>query len=205
MKNKNNNSYRLTEEYIFEYLRDEYKGEAQSEKCKVINLTPLVQKDYGLALDCTLTSITTIIYYLVKEKEITHEIYEVVEKIAKKYFYNGEKLGTIPIFIKKIFDESLRKFLPNKRINSKQFIFKQIGYNWNKLCKEIDNNNPVILSIWNDGRNYYKNHTVTVIGYRIFKVNNKKIKTLIIYDNWSKAKSYLDFKKLYGISSVNYF
>ena len=50
----------------------------------------------------------------------------------------------------------------------------------------------------NDGRKYYKNHTVTVIGYKKYK----KAKILIVADNWHKEVCYIDYNKLSFISSL---
>jgi hypothetical protein len=33
------------------------------------------------------------------------------------------------------------------------------------MMREIDAGNPIILSMQNDGKDYYRSHTVTVIGY----------------------------------------
>ena len=36
----------------------------------------------------------------------------------------------------------------------------------------------------NDGINYYKMHSVTIIGYDIYSLNNKKtVPFLLVYDN----------------------
>ena len=53
----------------------------------------------------------------------------------------------------------------------------------------------------NDGRNYYQNHTVTVIGYMESGV---KVKMLIIFDNWHETISYVDYNKMNKFCSVNY-
>jgi uridylate kinase len=70
------------------------------------------------------------------------------------------------------------------------------------IKKCIDNNIPVVLSITNDGRGYYKNHSVTVVGYRIYKADNKEIKMLILYDNWAFSESLLDYNKLSVLSAI---
>lgn len=62
----------------------------------------------------------------------------------------------------------------------------------------------MILSVLNDGRNYYKNHSVTIIGYNIVKTQNRKLNMILIYDNWSTEISYVDYNKLNIISSINF-
>ena len=51
------------------------------------------------------------------------------------------------------------------KINSVAKYGKGIGYNFKHIKNRIDNGHPVILSFYNDGRNYQSNHTVTIIGY----------------------------------------
>lgn len=197
---------RLTDANIFKYLKEEYnaQGIVSFEYEYIADFIPLAQKDYGDLYDCTLTSLTATIYYILKKKVAVNVIYDVVEKIAKRHLYDGNKTGTYSIFIKKIFDKSLQQFVTTKKINSKQSYFKKVGYGYTNICKQIDNKNPVLLSLWNDGRNYYKNHTVTIIGYRNFKVDGKQVRMLVIYDNWYKTRAYIDYEKLPAISSINY-
>ena len=54
----------------------------------------------------------------------------------------------------------------------------------------------------NDGRNYYINHSVIIVGYMEYTSN---CKMLIVYDNWDESVSYIDFNKLSKISCINYF
>ena len=91
----------------------------------------------------------------------------------------------------------------NKTFNVKSQVryLKGVGYNWNIIKNNIQNNIPMILSLWNDGRNYYKNHSVIIVGFNEFKT--KKI--LTVYDNWHETLSYIDYDKLSIISCINYF
>lgn len=94
---------RLRSANIKDYLKREYPeyDVVTSKEVVKIEMENLLQKDYGDDLDCTLTSITECIMYY--SKNLTDaKIYPVVEKIAKKYFYNGKQFGTIPVFIKNI-------------------------------------------------------------------------------------------------------
>ena len=63
---------------------------------------------------------------------------------------------------------------------------------------------PIILSMKNDGRNYYVNHTVTVMGYIMVRVGNRTVPILQVLDNWTKLISYIDYNKLSAISSINF-
>ena len=36
------------------------------------------------------------------------------------------------------------------------------------ICDKINEGTPVVLNITDDGRGFYKRHTVTVVGYHVF-------------------------------------
>lgn len=191
----------LTSTNIKSYLLGRYNQytEVREVKTKMLSFIPLLQSDYGKEKDCTLCSITAYVYNKTKETSPL-DIYTKVEKIATKYFYNGDKYGTIPFFNKKILSEALDK---QQKVNEKYV--KGLGFTFTDIQTLLDNNKPVILSINNDGRNYYKNHTVTVIGYRIYCMDNKKnLGMLAVYDNWTKAVRYIDYKAMSNISSITY-
>lgn len=171
---------------------------------KIINNFPsLLQKDYGAPQDCTLVSITSIVNYLTNLKHDPEDIYEYTEEIAKGYFYNGNSYGTIPIFVNNIFNKVIAKFNLQKR--PKSGYMKNVGYNIHKIKQQIYNGNPVILNIQNDGRNYYKNHSVVIVGFTTYQIDNgQQIHMLTIYDNWAKEYSCVDYNRLCSISSINY-
>lgn len=200
--------YRLDIKRVEEFLRKEYFPDADIRTIEVyrLNMRSLVQSDYGKSEDCTLTSITSLIDYYTKHKYEVQEIYDAVEKIALKYGYNGDTYGTINITIKKILGEAYKKF--GLKQTAKEKLFKNLGYTYDFIKSRLIMSMPMILSMWNDGRSYYKNHSVTVVGYRIFQLekDGKSIKcpTLMIYDNWAKTTSYLDFTQLGVISSIVY-
>ena len=150
----------------------------------------MLQADYGEDYDCSITCITAML-----SNGNPDETYKKVEEIAKKYFYNGKTIGTIPFFIKAILDEAAN-------VNSKRGYGKNIGFTWSKIKSLIAMDKPIILSMLNDGRNYYRNHSVTIVGYNEY--NNGKVRLLAVYDNWRKTISYIDYSKLCTISSINY-
>jgi hypothetical protein len=76
---------------------------------------------------------------------------------------------------------------------------KGIGYDYDYIKKEIDEGNPIVLSMHSDGLDGYKNHSVTIVGYKDYG-NAKMIQ---IYDNWYSSHSYLDYDKLSTISSTH--
>lgn len=191
----------LTNNNIEPYLLLKYPKytEVKETESKILSFTPLLQSNYGKEKDCTLCSITAYIYN--KTKDISPlEIYSKVEKIATKYFYNGDIYGTIPFFNRKILSEALEN---QQKISQKYF--KGIGFSFVNIQTLINNNKPVILSINNDGRGFYKNHTIIIIGYKIYRMNDKKdFYMLAVYDNWSTAVRYIDYRAISYISSITY-
>ena len=181
---------RLDTRNILEYTEHEDSIDASV----ITNVVPLLQDDYGEAGDCTLTSITSIIKRLKPLAEI-EDIYNVVEHIARKYGYRGDT-GTISFTIKTIYQKSLNTF--NIDLNIKTYTLKNIGYNFNRIKKSINNDFPVLLNLWKDGRSYYRDHSILITGY--YETSNYKM--LQIQDNWYKDPAFIDYNKLSTISSI---
>lgn len=209
-KKSNVYSIGLTDVNLMTYVKNQ-NPEVNSDDIKIhrklqIPVIPFLQKDYGDDMDCTITSIATILYHKLVRQNSTNEnfenIYAIVAKYAKKYFYNGN-IGVFPLFNKKIFDAAATELNLNIA-STKSGYLKNIGYSFDEICGLIRKSNPISLSMWKDGRNFYNNHTVVIIGYNIIDVGNKQMRFLMIYDNWSKTKSYIDYDKLSTISCINY-
>jgi len=193
---------RLTVSNITSYLKDNnFNLKAIPESFMIRNIKPFLQKNYGGDGDCTLTSILTVVKYYKPELD-ENEVYDYIEKIAKKYLYN-EKGGTFRGFNKIIAENVFNYFNINKKITSKYF--KNIGFNENIIINELKQNIPVIISLANDGRNYYKNHTITIVGYTIFKdINDKNRVIFKVFDNWYTAHNFLDYEVLNFNCSICY-
>ena len=159
------------------------------------NIEPLLQNDYGGLNDCTLTSITTVIKWLIPSLN-TEYVYNQVEKIAKKFLYTGG-YGTLSLTIGKIYQKALLFFNRNLKVKTKYL--KNIGFHAQDIIDSLRAGKPVLLNIWKDGRDFYKNHSVLVIGY----IETTEGLLLTIYDNWSKEKRYIDYYKMSMISSIN--
>ena len=190
--------YNINANNLTQYIVKEYGNilSVPVNSCYLRNISPLLQEDYGEANDCTLTSITTVIKYY-KPKLKIEDIYNVVESIAKKYFYRGHR-GTPTIAMNTIYNKVLQYYKINKR--SKNGYIKDLGYNYKGIQNFIKAGRPVLLSLSKDGRNYYANHTVLIIGY--YEIG--KARMLAIYDNWYKQTSYIDYNKLARVSGINY-
>lgn len=193
----------LTKYMVETYAKNSANPFIVKREDRLVKSAPLLQNNYGLALDCSLTSITEVVKRELNDVRSAHAIYSFVEKIAEKHFYEGNKFGTIPIFIKSILNKTLKHF-GAARTCSKSAYLKDVGFNWNSITKQIKKNNLVILNMWNDGRNYYKDHTVTVVGYRVYRVENTLVKLLVVHDNWHDEISFVDYRAMNRIASINY-
>ena len=171
------------------------------------NVRPLLQSDYGEDNDCSITSITTCVYYhsygidndFEEIENLCRYIYNNLATLAENnYFYNGKTYGTIPFFIKGIYNWGLLVFNNSLKryCKTKSAYLKGIGFNYQKICDIIDDGKPIILSVNKCGK--YKNHSVTVVGYMTTS------KQLIVYDNWTKAQQCIKYDDISLISCINY-
>lgn len=155
----------------------------------------LDQNRYGEENDCTLTSLTAVINYYCLGKHYIQNIYDDVETIARKYGYTGKK-GTNPLFIRKIFNGVLHKYI-GSTARSKVRYFKNVGFTFESICSLIDKNKPVIMSLWQAGK--YHDHTITIIGY------DKENNFFTIADNWKTYSTTLFWNEISFISSINWY
>lgn len=203
MKHSLYDKSRLTSVNVLGYISEQYPKSKMinKEKEKMLNITSFQQSLFGKKGDgdCTLVSLMTCLYYYLKEEIDKTLLYDAIRSKAEKRFFS-EKIGLLPFFTLGLYKKLLKQF--SLKHSAKSAWFKGIGYNFNTIKKCIDNNIPVVLSITNDGRGYYKNHSVTVVGYRAYKADNKEIKMLILYDNWAFSESLLDYNKLSVLSAI---
>ena len=195
----------LNKANLIAYIRAE-NPEVEDIKLLKSYVAPVVgflQKNYGDSNDCTIVSIATLVYHELRYDKNRHntttfqEVYDVALGYAKKCLYTP-KSGTLPIFNKTILKKTLKHF--NLYNTVKTGYFKQFGFTF----KNIENFVPMNLSIFSDGRGYYENHSVTVTGYMVFQVGDKKKTFLSVLDNWSSERRFVDYDKLSVISSINY-
>ena len=200
------NGRRLGSFNVEPYLKSIYGENIAVKKVssfKLYDVKPLLQNDYGDDSDCSITSITTCILKYAPFLKDT-DVYNIVAEYGKsKSFYNGKLYGTIAFSIKNIFDQSLKKLKIN--LKTKSAYIKGVGFNLNSIKTILNNQKPIILTMHNDGRDYYKMHSITIIGYDIYSLNNKKtIPFLLVYDNWTKTSNYIDYTRLSSLSCINY-
>ena len=77
---------------------------------------------------------------------------------------------------------------------------KGIGWSWRTVKSLVSRDIPIVLNLWQDGRGYYKDHSVTVVGVEEYE----KALFLLVLDNWHDTVSLIDYKKLCVISSINW-
>ena len=197
-------SKRLTVTNIKQYLHAVYQfGDQIRETArKHLSVPIFLQNNYGKVGDCTLTSMLTLTKFYNKDLD-DQQVYDYIEKIAERYFYNGDTYGTIPVFQKAILEEVFARFGINH--NFKTGYLKGVGFNLTSIINLINAGTPVMISIFQDGRKYYDSHTITIVGYILYEDENHKQKAmLMVYDNWHNSYSLLDYDQMCAISMICY-
>ncbi len=170
-------------------LRQEYPDLGVLIRKRINAGKPLLQNDYGQKNNCTITSLS----YLFGPSH-----YGLIESIAKRFGYCGEKRGTNPFVIRWIMRNMLRKRRQPER--ARAAYGKGIGVMWEKCVALSEASVPFLLNLHKDGRGHYSNHTVTVIGYAEFENG----RFLVVYDNWVREESLIDYDKLSVFCSINW-
>lgn len=191
--------------------------EEEMEKNRIANLNEYIEKNYPMASllesgkiempnflqrdfedgtnNCTIASITRIVNYYYKDLD-KFKIYEEVFEIARRNGY-FKSIGTIPFFISRIANTFFEK--NNMNLKAKGIY---IGNFYSHVKGEIDNYRPVLMNL---GSGYYKNHSLVIFGYSIYKFRGMKIKFLHVYDGWNKTPSYIDYSDLKGFMNFPVF
>ena len=81
-------------------LQYEYPDRGKQLYRQVISLQPLLQQNYGESLDCTITSLACI---------FGERYYGMIESIARRYGYDGERCGTNPLTVRRIMADFMKK------------------------------------------------------------------------------------------------
>lgn len=171
------------------YIKNYYEGAELIDE-NILSLPNFTIKDLTNDRNsCSLVSLTRIINYYFPNLSL-EEIYNYIIIFARKRGYH-EECGTFPNFISEI----AKSYFKFKKIPAKcRGIYFSNFYS--HIKNEIDNKRPVIMNI---GAGFYKNHTLNVIGYRIYKYKSLKIKILEVLDGWSREIRYLDYSALKGL------
>ncbi|MBR4670740.1 MAG: C39 family peptidase [Butyrivibrio sp.] len=141
--------------------------------------------------NCSVVAVTRVIdYYRLNNgiesipKDIK-AIYKNVEEIAEAYGYS-DKRGTVPFFISGISREAFKGYGIKAKCKG-HYIFSFERH----IKKEIDSGRPVIMNI---ARGFYKDHTIVVAGYSIWKIGNREYPILQVVDGWKSGFHYLDYE-----------
>lgn len=169
-------------------LESEYgKGELAE---YIANARCLLQKNYGEDYDCTLTSLAAI---------FGDEHYDLIEAHAKKHGYVGKTTGTNPLKVKAIMQGVVKDIGIDGVCRSRYG--KGFGFSWYTIGELLKRGHHVVLNIYQDGRGYYKNHSVLIVG--IARYGSHRL--LAVHDNWNEGVSYVDYDKMCLISSINWY
>ncbi len=179
---------------ISKYLFDQYgqKGVlVRRGRAIVMNQQSMEEISGRRTRNCSVVAVTRILDFYRKQKHIPaipediKEIYKVVEEIAESYGYT-DKFGTMPFFISGITKEAFAQYGVKTKCRG--------VYIWTfekQVAKEIDAGRPVIMNI---ARGFYKDHTIVVAGYSVWRVGNKFYPMLKVIDGWTKGYHYLDYE-----------
>lgn len=157
----------------------------------VMNQQSMEQISGRKTRNCSVVAVTRILDYYRKTRGIQeipediHETYKIVEEIAESYGYSDKK-GTIPFFIAGITKEAFSEYGIKAKCRG--------VYVWTfekQVVKEISAGRPVIMNI---ARGYYKDHTVVVAGYSIWRVGDKLYPMLRVIDGWQSGYHYIDYE-----------
>jgi len=175
------------------YVDDRYHGHWTVKEEKRIDGVPaLLQRTFnGGKNNCTLTSITAIFRYYHDHgyASIPDDVFTIQQDardIAVRHFFKDEK-GTPPTRISTIVTK-LWDHYGYTGHSSSRYLWK-----WSTFERELLANRPFILNMANG---FYKNHSVTGIGYIIYKKPGyADVVLLEVLDNRSEDVRYIDFNE----------
>lgn len=177
------------------YIEKNYPG-AKFMESSDIDLPDFLQRDFEAGLNnCTIASLTRVITYYFKDFD-KFEVYKEVFEIAKRNGY-FKKYGTLPVFISRIANIYFKR--NNIGIRARGVY---LGNFYSHVKDEIDNFRPLLMNL---ASGYYKNHSLVISGYSVYKFKGMKVKILHVYDGWNKEKSYIDYNDLNGFLSFPVF
>ena len=141
--------------------------------------------------NCSVVAVTRVLDYYRRTgavkgvPENIQETYKLVEEIAECYGYT-DKRGTVPFFISGIAREAFGEYGTKVRCKGVYF--------WSfekQVVDEISHGRPVIMNI---ARGFYKDHTIVVVGYSIWRVGDKLYPMLRVIDGWKSGYHYIDYE-----------
>lgn len=192
LKDKSKKAYALGPvENIEDYLKDRYKEKPIFIRGNILDLPKFTMKRLDQnKKHCSLTAITRIMkYYKLKGyKDIPdseEDIYRTVKEKGFRRLGYFSLIGTLPFRVSSIVRASFKSY--GYRVRSRG------RYMWNfydDIVAEIDQDRPLIFNIM---RGYYRKHTITVVGYKIYSIKGDIKHILIVQDGWNYSLRFIDF------------
>ena len=178
---------------IKKYLFERYHSIPQlSDKGKalVIERSTMEKISGRKTNNCSLVSVARVINYYGQKRGLTqitddiYKIYGVIEKISKNYGYNDIK-GTFPTKINDIMRDGFAAYGYKSKCKG--------VYTWdiNTVKNEINKERPLLMSLL---RGFYRDHTITVSGYSIWRAGEEYYPILRVVDGWQPGYHYIDFR-----------
>lgn len=178
---------------VSKYLKSRYGGTPsvkEAGKTLAVSTSTMSEASGKTANNCSIVSISKVLHYWKHKRgknkigSSLRNIYKKTEKIGKKYGYT-DTIGTQPTKINNITADVLEEYGYSSSCKG-VYIWTFSG----QVKSEIEAEQPVIMNI---ARGYYGNHTVTVVGYRIFKTSGKEYPMIKVADGWEKGTRYIDY------------
>ena len=179
---------------VAEYLQKQYgqKGVlVKRGRAILMNHQSMEQISGRRTRNCSVVAVTRVLDYYRDKLHIEaipediHVLYRQVEEIAQAYGYT-DKRGTMPFFIAGITREAFKEYGIKAKCRG--------VYIWSfekHVMKEISEGRPVIMNI---ARGFYKDHTVVVAGYSLWKVGDRIYPMLRVIDGWKSGIHYIDYE-----------
>ncbi len=179
---------------VSKYLLEQYgeKGVlVKRGRSILMNQQSMAEISGRVTRNCSVVAVTRVMDYyrrvnkLEQIPEDIHKLYMMVEEVAEAYGYT-DKRGTMPFFIAGITREAFKQYGVKARCRG--------VYVWSfekHVVKEISAGRPVIMNI---ARGFYKDHTVVVAGYSIWKVGDKLYPMLRVIDGWKRGIHFIDYE-----------
>lgn len=182
---KSINKYEVID-YLYGYINKNYNG-AKLVCEKSLDICDFLINEFSLNNSCSLVCILRIVEYYFNKLNIEFDKYKVFDEIVTfaRLNYFTEEFGTLPMKI----DDILRQYFNAYGIDvvAKGHYF---GNFYKPIKSEIDSDRPLIMNIAFGG---YEKHSVTIVGYKIFKYKSLNLKFIELYDGWKRRKSYIDY------------
>lgn len=179
---------------IEEYMNRQYPHH-QWIAGKILSVPDFIQSELGdVKNNCSLASMTRILEYHLKlpRKDLYAEIFT----LGLKHGFMPQR-GIFPNKIDNIANDFFKKHQIEGRCRGSYF-----GNFYKPVMREIDGDRPLMMNI---GIGYYRDHSLTVVGYRIYRYQGMNIKILEVIDGWRRGISYMDYSQLTGLFSLPIF